>query len=189
VTAPNSDRPAARHEPKQSASAAPRIYVACLAAYNNGVLHGRWIDANQDPGDIWNDVNAMLAASPDTHTEEWAIHDHEGFGSLPLSEWESFERVSALAQFIGEHPDLGAHVLEHFNGDVDASRQAIDENYAGCHRSLADFAEDITCETAPPPEHLAHYVDWSSMAHDMELNGDVFTIETGFEEVHVFWGR
>ena len=23
----------------------PRIYVACLAAYNNGRLHGRWIDA------------------------------------------------------------------------------------------------------------------------------------------------
>ncbi|HCJ18704.1 MAG TPA: antirestriction protein ArdA, partial [Hyphomonas sp.] len=21
----------------------PRIYVACLAAYNNGCLHGRWI--------------------------------------------------------------------------------------------------------------------------------------------------
>ena len=27
----------------------PRIYAACLAAYNNGHLHGRWIDATQDP--------------------------------------------------------------------------------------------------------------------------------------------
>ena len=26
---------------------APRIYVACLAAYNAGRLHGGWIDANQ----------------------------------------------------------------------------------------------------------------------------------------------
>ena len=25
----------------------PRIYVACLAAYNNGYLHGAWIDADQ----------------------------------------------------------------------------------------------------------------------------------------------
>ena len=23
----------------------PRIYVACLAAYNNGILHGAWIEA------------------------------------------------------------------------------------------------------------------------------------------------
>jgi len=99
-----------------------------------------------------------------------------------------FERVRAIAQFNDEHPDFGVHVLEHFNGDVDASRQAIDESYAGCHRSLADLAEGLTCETAPPPEHLAHYVDWSSMARDMELIGDVFTMETGFEEVQVFWG-
>ena len=26
----------------------PKIYVACLAAYNNGHLHGEWIDATQD---------------------------------------------------------------------------------------------------------------------------------------------
>lgn len=25
-----------------------RIYVACLASYNNGVLHGKWIDATAD---------------------------------------------------------------------------------------------------------------------------------------------
>ena len=30
----------------------PRIYVACLAAYNAGRLHGRWIDANQSAEDI-----------------------------------------------------------------------------------------------------------------------------------------
>ncbi len=24
---------------------------------------------------------------------------------------------------------------------------------------------------------------------DMELNGDVFTIETGYEEVHIFWNH
>ena len=25
----------------------PRIYVACLAAYNNGILHGAWIEATE----------------------------------------------------------------------------------------------------------------------------------------------
>lgn len=29
-----------------------RIYVACLAAYNNGILHGAWIDADQDVDDM-----------------------------------------------------------------------------------------------------------------------------------------
>jgi Antirestriction protein (ArdA) len=27
-----------------------RIYVACLAAYNNGYLHGKWIDATRGGG-------------------------------------------------------------------------------------------------------------------------------------------
>ena len=30
----------------------PRIYVACLAAYNNGILHGAWIEAT-DAWSMW----------------------------------------------------------------------------------------------------------------------------------------
>ena len=45
----------------------------------------------------------MLAASPEPGAEEWAIHDYEGFGEMRLSEWESFERVSAIAAGIAEH--------------------------------------------------------------------------------------
>ena len=51
-----------------------RIYVACLAAYNNGCLHGRWIDAMQGEDHIWLETSAMLAASPVQDAEEYAIH-------------------------------------------------------------------------------------------------------------------
>jgi hypothetical protein len=27
----------------QSTQITPKIYVACLAAYNNGILHGQWM--------------------------------------------------------------------------------------------------------------------------------------------------
>lgn len=69
-----------------------RIYVACLAAYNNDILHGAWIDANQDPYDIWEEVSAMLMASPITDAEEWAIHDYEGFEGYSISEYEKMAR-------------------------------------------------------------------------------------------------
>ena len=42
----------------------PRIYVACLAAYNNGYLHGEWIDANQDTDDLHAEIKKILASSP-----------------------------------------------------------------------------------------------------------------------------
>ena len=74
------------HEPPQlpprgsDQSKAPRpdpirIYVACLAAYNNGHLHGEWIKVT-DEASIWEAVQAMLFASPiEEDAEEWAIHD------------------------------------------------------------------------------------------------------------------
>lgn len=40
-----------------------RIYVACLAAYNKGILHGAWIEANQDADQIRDEIAAMLARS------------------------------------------------------------------------------------------------------------------------------
>ncbi|WP_035551660.1 antirestriction protein ArdA, partial [Hyphomonas atlantica] len=51
-----------------------RIYVACLASYNNGHLHGRWIYANQSAAAIWALVSDMLKDSPIEEAEEWAIH-------------------------------------------------------------------------------------------------------------------
>ena len=41
----------------------PRIYVACLAAYNNGILHGAWIEATE-AWSMWEATRNMLAKSP-----------------------------------------------------------------------------------------------------------------------------
>jgi antirestriction protein len=43
----------------------PRIYVACLSAYNSGVHHGAWIDATQDPDTIWEAIHNILKTSPE----------------------------------------------------------------------------------------------------------------------------
>ena len=166
----------------------PRIYVACLAAYNGGRLHGRWIDATE-PDEVWKEVRAMLAASPEPDADEHAIHDYEGFEGCAISEWASFDTVCELADFIEQHGRLGARLYGHFGNSLDEARDAFD-NHAGEYRSLADFAEEITRETGPEiPDALQYYIDWESMGRDLELNGDVFTITLGFDEVHVFWNR
>ena len=167
----------------------PRIYVACLAAYNNGHLHGAWIDAAQEPWSIWEDVQAMLKASPIADAEEWAIHDYEGFGRTRIEEYASFERVSALAAFLAEHGEIGAALLDYYCGDLNEAQEAIDERYIGQHSSLADYVQELTEEVTAIPTTLRNYIDWEAMARDAELNGDVFTIETGFAQVHVFAGH
>lgn len=51
-----------------------QIYVACLASYHQGHLHGEWIDATQDIDTIYTAIQTMLAASPIDNAEEWSIH-------------------------------------------------------------------------------------------------------------------
>lgn len=163
-----------------------KIYVADLAAYNAGTLHGVWINATDDPDDIQEQVNAMLAASPQDDAEEYAIHDYEGFDGYTLSEYEGLESAHEIACFIDDYPDIGGHLLSEV-GDLDEARKMAEENYCGCYASLADYAQELTEETTTIPDHLAYYINYEAMGRDMELNGDVVTLETGYNEVHVFW--
>jgi antirestriction protein len=166
-----------------------RIYVADLAAYNNGKLHGVWINACDDINDIWEQIKAMLATSPEGFAEEYAIHDYEGFGGYALSEHEGIETAHEVACFIAEHPDFGGELLSHFGGDLKDAGTAAEDNYCGCYQSLADYAQELTEETPQIPENLAYYLDYERMGWDMEMSGDVFTIATGYEKIHIFWSH
>jgi antirestriction protein len=166
----------------------PRIYVACLAAYNSGTLHGAWIDATQGEWGIWEDIQKMLAASPIPDAEEHAIHDYEGFEGTRISEYTGIETIAKLAAFITEHGALGGAVLAHYNNDLDEAQEAIIERYHGCFTSLADYVQDMTEDSMTIPQALQYYIDWQAMARDAELNGDLFTITTAYDEVHVFAG-
>ena len=107
----------------------PRIYVACLAAYNNGRLHGDWLDADQEPETLDEAVHEMLRRSPEPDAEEWAIHDHEGFTPYQLHEYERLADVSEIAQGIVEHGPVFAALLDHHDGELDDTRTAITEEY------------------------------------------------------------
>lgn len=70
--------------------------------------------------------------------------------------------------------------------ELDDIQEQINELLAN---SPEDYAEELTEETTQIPEHLAFYIDYEKMGRDMELGGDVFTIETGYQEVHIFWNH
>ena len=166
----------------------PRIYVACLAAYNEGQLHGEWIDATGDIDEIQTAISEMLKKSPIPEAEEWAIHDYEGFESAELHEYSSIETVVKLADFIAEHGELGGKLIAHFSGDIEDAETALG-NHAGEYKSLADYAEELTDQSTEIPQNIAYYIDYDRMGRDMEMGGDVYTIELGFEQIHVFWAH
>ena len=166
----------------------PWIYVACLAAYNAGRLHGTWIDV-EDEETVKDAITVMLSVSPIAGAEEFAIHDHDGFGGVTIGEYEDIGRVVEIASFLRERGQLGALVLDHLSGNIDEASEALDDGYRGAFECLADYFQELTEETVMIPEPLRLYIDYEAMARDAELSGDVFTLSTAHDKVHVFWTR
>ena len=167
----------------------PRIYVACLAAYNAGRLHGTWIDADQSPDEIWAEVRAMLASSPEPNAEEWAIHDYEGFGELRLSEWESFERISAIAAGLAEHGDAFAAWLSFDTSQDPSEVNRFEEMYRGEWDSLryyADqFADDIGLFDMAEKANSAYVVvDLEMLERDLDI--ELYTVASDHGTIYVF---
>lgn len=163
----------------------PRIYVTCLTSYNNGILHGEWIDVDENTEE---NIQEMLEKSTFSDAEEWAIHDYEGFGNVRIGENHDLEKLQEIAEMISEDEDLAMMCLEYHDGDTEEAKEMM-ENYRGCYKSLGDWKEEEMIEMgidSEIPESVKGYIDYDRMAKDDELNSYILSIETGFEEVHVF---
>jgi len=133
-----------------------RVYVADLAAYNNGTLHGVWVDATQDLDDMQEQVSEMLKASPcEEVAEEYAIHDYEGFGAYSVSEYEGLESVHEVACFLEEHGEVAGDVLSHFGdnledavGTVIAEQISISPTISASGSVVAESSANLTLSTS-----------------------------------------
>jgi antirestriction protein len=163
----------------------PRVYVASLSDYNAGILHGDWIEADQELEELSEAVQAMLARSPTPGAEEFAIHDFEGFGHYRPSEYDSLDWISRVARGIVEHGAAFGAWAERSNHDED-DLVRFEDAYLGEWSSVEKYAEELlddlgylaaVDETAP--EMLQPYVrvDIGAFAHDLELSGDLTVVE------------
>lgn len=169
-----------------------RVYIACLAAYNAGILHGEWVEVSPCPNEMREEISRILKASPEPDAEEWAIHDNEGFGSYHVSEHPNLEDLCDHVDAFYEtrHDcDLIDGVIADRNCSAREAIEFIDEHYAGEWESVEHWAEDFLEETEgldKLPDHLRYYFDYSAYVRDKELNGEILTIPAG-KGVHVLW--
>ncbi|HEY9838759.1 MAG TPA: antirestriction protein ArdA, partial [Vampirovibrionales bacterium] len=163
----------------------PMIYVACLASYNSGILHGWWIDANQDPDDIQADINEMLETSPMDGAEEWAIHAFDNFGFLQISEDETIETVARWGQLLAENPDEDqaiSHYLQYAKDKgIDPNNEDFQQRYCGFWQNSEKFAlqsEEVKElyqweEFQKNNPFWSQYIDWEQLGRELEMM-DVF---------------
>jgi antirestriction protein len=161
---------------------APRIYVACLSAYNNGHLHGWWIDADQEPDALSLDIEEMLADSPMDDAEEWAIHDFLNFSPISLDEHEDIEKVCQWANLINEHTDdrgaIAAYISWAEDAGLEVTSEEFESRYCGHWESGEDFAlnsgeiEELYNWSKFEKEHhfWSTMIDWERVGRELELS-------------------
>lgn len=169
----------------KNATVIPSIYVADLAAYNEGQLVGRWIELGEGitTEGLHEEISQMLL---ERGNEEWAIHDYENLPSS-LGEYPDLEEVIQIAEAVREHGYklvdgyinyFGINELSHFS-----------DRYRGTYSSLIDYAYELVDECYNLEKlmgTLVNYFDYEKFARDLELSGDIVAIKTCWNEVGIF---
>lgn len=170
----------------QAETLKPKIYVACLASYNSGILHGDWIDADIGEKEIHEEIQKIFKTSTVEDAEEFAIHDYDDFGEVKLGEYPGIDTVAKVGEFLVEHGRLGAKVLDHCGNHLEDARMMIEEQYLGEYTSLENYAREYIESCWDLPDHIEAYIDYERFGRDLELGGDITALEFGFGEVHIF---
>lgn len=170
-----------------------RVYIACLAAYNSGVMHGEWVEVTGDVDALKEEIARILKESPEEDAEEWAVHDHEGFGSYNVTEWPDLEALCdhvAAYEESSHDSDLIDGVIADRNCTAREAIAIIDTDYQGEYDDLECWAEQFLQDTGSVnlSRDLSYYFDYEKYGRDREMEGSIIAIPSG-SKVHVLWNN
>lgn len=151
----------------------PRVWVACLAAYNAGTLHGEWVDLDGlDADELREAIQAVLNDSPEPGAEEWSFFDYDGFHGMNPGENPDLEKLVELAHLLGEHGAAFAAYASVVGEDY-ATGQGFEDAYRGEWDSERAYAEELfdECYLSDVPESVQPYIDYDKWARDVFIDG------------------
>ncbi len=159
-----------------------RVWIGCLAAYNAGRLHGRWVDVDGTT-DLEAAKDDILASSAEPGAEEWFIADYEGFGGIEIGESESLATVQHYAELIEEQGEAIALFIADGHEPED-----FQEAYRGVWDDEQDFTRALVDDLGlldRADQHLASYFDYAAYARDLFID-DFWAAADSRGRLHVF---
>lgn len=174
-----------------------RIYVACLASYNNGVLHGEWLDLTSDEDELWEGIKRVLRTSPYPNVtvecpecegtgkvfvgegmqNEADCPVCRGGGEVPSAEeWAVHDYEGLPAERFGEYPSVEklcqyAGLFEELNhyGDEGAFRAYLDEvhNSDDLDSAVKDFREAYAGHWLSFLDYTEGFIDETGMLSEV----------------------
>lgn len=173
-----------------------KVWVGCLACYNDGRLMGAWFDA-ADVGELTsgelheaNDPNRHDLKDQregyGEHEEIWCF-DIEGFGhwNTEMSPSEAFRKDEEIARVVDATGAPAAAVLAWAERTGNDDLSCFEDDWHGEHASAEEFVENFYEETGQELGPLASYIDWERVARDWGFEGWHFH-DTSDGTVYVF---
>lgn len=119
----------------------PRVYVVCLGAYNNGELHGIWIDCTGDESEFWLGIFDLLSTSPEPEAEDWEVHDFENWHGLKIDKHQSVEEICNWSKLIIKYgKPIASFIRWAKQMDIAVSSNEFKSRYYGHFKSGEEFA-------------------------------------------------
>lgn len=155
------------------------IYVACLASYNNGHLHGAWVDLEgaTDEDHIQEAIDWVLATSPAPGAEEWAMHDSSGLpkvlGSNEQPHWDALVSYADVLSALPDEDDREAYRLACDNQGEILDEEQFRDTYRGCYSSGEAYAEELAEELGAIPDQPSwplSCIDWAGAWRDLQYD-------------------
>jgi len=113
-------------------------------------------------------------------SEEYAVHDFEGFEPFTISEYSSIEdvaNIAALLSNVSNDDDLAKITfLQGLYDDLDILKDIVDD-VSLFNGSRADYAEQLIDDCYSVPDFLVNYIDYDAMGRDFEINGELIEVE------------
>lgn len=190
-----------------------QIYVACLASYNAGVLHGRWIEVD-DVDSMEEQIAEMLRESPYPNStidcpecaggaakdpagcgtckgvtyvptaEEYAVHDYDGLPANHFGEHPSMAELVEYVELVEKHGDAFEAFFDEFDYQGSDLESEFQDRYRGSYESEGHLVDEYISEFLDVPERLENYIDEEKVLRDLQW--DLSIIYHG-GKYHVFW--
>ena len=160
----------------------PRIYIACLASYNNGKLHGAWIDIDEDTEEdelVEEIKEKVLETSPTPNAEEYEIRDSEGFGEFNIGTGTPLKELIQILCLLEEFEEVAnaAATIEDNLGTI----EDLCQKYYRTIEGYREFAEEVLEERQHSLDDVWDFIDFESYGEflvedytEAEYDGEIY---------------
>lgn len=160
--------------------ASARLYVGDYASYNNGFLHGQWIDLDgKSTEEIWSDIDTVLAENTEhlgQLCEEPMFQDYEGFPE-PFYH-ESCIDFESLAAYLDLDEDDRERVCAYLEHDNDLQAALAHHEDVIIWNSFGDCIDELPL-WSEIPGHYHYLIDQELLERDLRISGNFTDLEDG----------